>query len=77
MNREPMNHKEWQQAMDAATKLLDNETARRYGLVNMERCDEIIEQGKKCGYGGSTGRTELQPQPSTTSGTSAPSAGRN
>jgi hypothetical protein len=58
MTRDPLNNKEWQQAMDAAAKLLDNETARRYGLVNVERCEEIIEQGKKYGYGGRSGRTE-------------------
>jgi hypothetical protein len=59
MTQDPMNNKEWQQAMDAAAKLLDNETARRYGLVKVERCEEIIEQGKRRGYGGRTGRTEM------------------
>ena len=59
MPRDPMNNKGWQQAMDAATKLLDNQTDRRYRLVNVERCEEIIEQGKKCGNAGRTGRTEL------------------
>jgi hypothetical protein len=29
--RDPMNNKEWQQAIDAAAKQLDNEAARRNG----------------------------------------------
>jgi hypothetical protein len=56
---DPMNHKEWQQAVDAAAKLLDNEAARRYGLVNVDRCEEIIEQGRKYGYAPRSDRTEL------------------
>lgn len=45
MTREPINNREWQEAVDAATKLLENETARRFGLVNVERCEELLEKG--------------------------------
>lgn len=39
MERDPMNNREWQQAMDAAAKLLDNETARRAGERGAVRGD--------------------------------------
>lgn len=45
--------------VDGGEAALDNEAARRYGLVNVERCEEIIEQRKKGGYAGRSGRTEL------------------
>lgn len=54
MERDPMNTKEWQQAVDAAAKLLSMEEARRYGLVNVARCESIIEEGKKYGHRGRT-----------------------
>jgi hypothetical protein len=50
MTREPMNSREWQEAIDAAAALLANETARRFGLVNVERCEELPEQARDHGY---------------------------
>jgi hypothetical protein len=44
MTRDPMDHREWQEAVDAAPALMENETARRYGLVNVERCEELAEK---------------------------------
>jgi hypothetical protein len=50
MERDPTTYREWQEAIDAAARLLDNDTARRYGLVNVERCEELIEQARAYGH---------------------------
>jgi hypothetical protein len=51
----PVTDQQWQDAVDAAHTLLTLETARLYGLVtggpevNVERCVEIIEDGRSRG----------------------------
>jgi hypothetical protein len=50
MERDPTTARGWQEAIDAAARLLDDETARRYGLVNVERCEELIEQARAYGH---------------------------
>jgi hypothetical protein len=53
---EPQNPKEWQEAIDAAEFYLALDSARQYGLltggptVNVERCIDILERGKRLGY---------------------------
>jgi hypothetical protein len=34
----------------SAARLLDDEKARRYGLVNVDRCKELIEQARAYGH---------------------------
>lgn len=54
--KNPTTPEEWQNAVDAAEALRLLEGARLYGLVtggpevNIERCDEILEQGKQLGF---------------------------
>ena len=51
----PVTDRQWQDAVDAAHALLTLEAARLYGLVtggpevNVERCVEIIEDGRSRG----------------------------
>jgi hypothetical protein len=51
----PVTDQQWRDAVDAAHALLTLETARLYGLVtggpevNVERCVEIIEDGRSRG----------------------------
>jgi hypothetical protein len=53
---EPSTPEEWQDAVDAAHALLSFESARLYGFiaggpgVNVERCETILDQGRKLGY---------------------------
>ncbi len=53
--RNPRDEKEWQEAVDSACFWLLLESARLYGLVmggppvNVERCEEILKEGKKRG----------------------------
>jgi len=50
---DPQTREEWQWAVDAAHGALVLDSARRYGLVqggpkvNVDRCQEILERGKK------------------------------
>jgi hypothetical protein len=51
--KNPTTHEEWQNAVDAAEAFSVLHSARLYGLVtggpeiNIERCVEILEQGKQ------------------------------
>jgi hypothetical protein len=53
--RDPQTNAEWQEAVDLASALLHLDSARAYGLVtggpavNVERCEQIIETGKRQG----------------------------
>lgn len=53
---DPVHPEEWQEAVDAAKALLALEAARLYGLVtggpvvNVRRCEEILDQGRTLGY---------------------------
>jgi hypothetical protein len=52
----PKKPGEWQAAVDAAHAALALNSARRYGLVtggpavNVDRCAELLEKGRKLGY---------------------------
>jgi hypothetical protein len=47
---------EWQEAVDAAEFMLLLDSSRQYGLVtggpkvNIERCEEILREGKQRGF---------------------------
>ena len=49
----PQTPSEWQHAVDAAEGCLALDSARQYGLVsggpviNVERCEEILREGRK------------------------------
>jgi hypothetical protein len=52
----PETAEEWQAAVDAADFVLALESCRQYGLiewkgkVNLDRCFEILDQGRRLGY---------------------------
>lgn len=53
--RQPRTPEEWQAAVDAAQGALTLDSARKYGLVtggpvvNVDRCVELLEAGRKRG----------------------------
>jgi hypothetical protein len=54
--RQPQTPTQWQEAVDAAHAAISLDACRQYGLVtggpeiNMERCEQIIEQGRARGF---------------------------
>lgn len=53
---DPQTNEEWQQAVNDARFLLLLDSAKQYGLVetdievNVDRCDEILEEGRGLGF---------------------------
>lgn len=54
--RDPLTPVEWQEAVDAAEAYLALESAKAYGLVrggpvvNVQRCEQLLRDGKQRGY---------------------------